>query len=84
MPHIELSPAALRDLGNLDAAVKQRVDQRLEAVGRGDIQGKPLKGDFKGVFSVRVGDWRELYRQVGPDLLEIARVQHRREVYRAR
>jgi mRNA-degrading endonuclease RelE of RelBE toxin-antitoxin system len=60
------------------------VDRRLEAVGRGELKGKALTGGFKGTFSVRVGDWRALYRQAGPDLLEIVTVQHRREVYRNR
>lgn len=47
--------------------------------------GKPLRGDFEGVWSARRGDYRVLYLiDEGRDQIVITRVGHRSQVYRAR
>jgi len=84
VPRITYSREAQRSLEGLDVGIRRRVDQRIEVLARGQIQGKGLHYEFAGIFSLRVGDWRVLYRQLEPDLLEIVAVAHRREVYRQR
>lgn len=47
--------------------------------------GKPLRGELAGVWSVRRGTYRVLYR-IREDSREVivARIEHRRAVYRSR
>ncbi len=42
--------------------------------------GKPLQGDLKGMWSLRVGDWRVIY-EISGEQVRILRIGHRREVY---
>jgi len=42
--------------------------------------GKPLQKDFKGLWSLRVGDWRVIY-EISGEQIRILRIGHRREVY---
>jgi mRNA-degrading endonuclease RelE of RelBE toxin-antitoxin system len=41
---------------------------------------KQLRGDWKGHFRIRTGDWRVIVRPVTPVLL-VVRIKHRSEVY---
>jgi len=42
---------------------------------------KPLSGEFKGVYKLRVGDWRVIYTVEG-DSIVVQGIGHRREIYR--
>lgn len=42
--------------------------------------GKPLRGDFKGVYSMRIGDYRVLYELAARKVVLLT-VDHRRHVY---
>jgi mRNA interferase RelE/StbE len=46
--------------------------------------GKPLRGDFEGIWSARRGTYRVLYR-VSEHLGEVVvlRIEHRRDAYRS-
>lgn len=41
---------------------------------------KPLRGDWKGHYRIRMGDWRVIFKVVRPDLI-IVRIAHRSNVY---
>ena len=57
--------------------------EALAHLGREPRAGKPLSGKLSGIWSLRRGDYRVLYRiDDDASLVEIARVGHRREVYR--
>jgi mRNA interferase RelE/StbE len=43
--------------------------------------GKALKGDFRGCYRYRFGDYRVIYAIIGQEVL-ILRIGHRKEVYR--
>lgn len=43
--------------------------------------GKPLTGDFKGLYRLRVGDWRVVYG-VETDTVAIRAIKLRRDVYK--
>ncbi|MDO8530690.1 MAG: type II toxin-antitoxin system RelE/ParE family toxin [Dehalococcoidia bacterium] len=43
--------------------------------------GEALKGDFAGLFRLRVGDYRVIYARTNEGYL-VLRIGHRREVYR--
>ncbi|MCX5692323.1 MAG: type II toxin-antitoxin system RelE/ParE family toxin [Candidatus Omnitrophica bacterium] len=45
--------------------------------------GKPLKGDKKGCYSLRHGEYRIIYEiYASQKIVHIIRVGHRREIYR--
>lgn len=68
----------LKKLGPKDASrILGKVEQEL---GSGGERGYPLKGDFSGLFSLRVGDYRVIYTKIENGFL-VLRINHRREVY---
>lgn len=81
MPAMLYSEQAKDDIARLDPAVKERVRNRVEALAASATEGKPLRNVLRGVFSLRMGDWRILYRRAGNDTLQIIAVRHRRSVY---
>ena len=87
MPHrIELTGAARRDLAGLLKNVLVRVDSRILALAeeprpRGATK---LKGQ-ENLYRIRVGDYRVVYEIDDAErVIVVARVRHRREVYRGR
>ena len=66
-----------------EPALYQRVARALDDLERDPFQGKPLKGELRGRYSYRVGDYRILYVVHQHQLLVlIIDVGHRRDVYR--
>ncbi len=63
---------------------KQRIlfESGLRELATDPYSGKPLVGELKGYWSYRVGNFRMIYVIDGSRILvEILRVQHRKEVY---
>lgn len=81
---VEFAPALDRDFGRLPADVLPRVDEAISDLAdnprpRG---AKKLK-DASGLWRVRVGDYRVLYRiDAAAEVVTIARVRNRRDAYR--
>ncbi len=77
-----LAPDAVDDVESLPVVIKARfavVVARLEAWP--DVSGaKPLRGEWKGHYRIRVGDWRVIFKPVRPDVI-VVRVANRRDVY---
>lgn len=83
---VDLKPAAVRDLRKLPEDVRRRIALRIDALatdqtppGMEALEGEPH------FFRLRVGDYRILYQvdRKARSVL-VARVGHRREVYRRR
>jgi len=71
-----------KDLPKLDGSILRRIKMTIEqrlALSPFDF-GKPLRHTAEGLWSLRVGDWRILYKVEGGKVL-VLRVGHRREVY---
>lgn len=45
------------------------------------LEGKELKGEFEGLFSYRIGDYRAIYTILGNTIL-VLRVSHRKDAYK--
>lgn len=79
---------AAEAVGTIRRLPKQPQRSVLTALGTLAVEpraGKPLSGELSGIWSLRRGDYRVLYRI--DDLarrIEVARVGHRRDVYRKR
>ena len=67
----------------LDRGIQNRIVDRLKDLSMEPRLGKPLKGNFKDMWSLRVGNYRILY-QIRDEHLIIAviAVGHRKRVYR--
>ncbi len=81
---IELTVPADRDLGALPGNVLRRVDARILALAERPrpLGCRRLQGR-KDFWRVRVGDYRILYAIDDQEhIVTVARVRHRREVYR--
>jgi mRNA interferase RelE/StbE len=81
---VEFTTAALRDLQALPREIQLRIDASILAVA--DTPRHPgaerLQGG-SGLFRVRVGAYRMIYHiDDAQQVVTIARVRHRRDVYR--
>ena len=52
-----------------------------EKVIKNPFLGKPLKGDFRGCYRYRFGDYRVIYTIIDKEVL-ILRIGNRKEVYK--
>jgi mRNA interferase RelE/StbE len=83
---VDLKPAAVRDLRKLPEDVRRRIALRIDALatdptppGAERLEGEP------NLFRLRVGDYRILYQvDRRRRSVLVARLGHRREVYRRR
>lgn len=71
-----------RDIPALDVAARRRVRAAIESrlTEHPEEFGKPLRSTLKGLWSLRVGDWRVVYRMAQAEV-HVLRIGHRREVY---
>lgn len=82
---LKISTRAARQLKKLkrDPALTQRLRAAFLEIADEPFRGTPLDGVYEGMRSLRVGDWRILYRIYRKQLtVLIIEVAHRREVYR--
>lgn len=70
------------DLPRLEAKARERVHRAILArlPTEPEKYGKPLRFTLKGLWSLRVGDWRIIYR-IAADEVWILKIGHRRDVY---
>jgi len=80
---VGISSQAARQLGDLDGAVRDRIQAGIDRLRVHPEIGKRLKGLLTDRWSYRVGDWRILYTfDRGQLLILVLAVGHRREIYR--
>jgi len=71
-----------RDLKKLSKTEAKKVLDKLEQdLGQEPDKGEPLKGNFQGLFRLRIGNYRVIYTKTIDGVL-ILRIGHRRDVYR--
>ena len=79
---VVIAQGALADVRALPVTMRARFDAvvtRLEAWP--NVSGaKALRGEWKGHWRIRMGDWRVIFKVVRPDLI-VMRVAHRSVVY---
>lgn len=82
---IQFLPAARKALARLPQPIQVRIDQHILALAeRPRPHGAiPLKGEGKGLWRLRVGDYRVLYLIQDQKLIVVViDIGNRREVYR--
>ena len=81
---IELRPEAIHDLESLDPSIVDRILKKLNWLKENFeiITPVPLKGELKGLFKLRVGDYRILYtHNKKQKLISVHLIGHRRDIY---
>ncbi len=79
---IEYKSSVAHDLKNLDKAAAKRVIKELEEALSCDTDcGEALTGQFKGLFKLRIGDYRVVYPKKQNGVL-VLRIRNRSKVYR--
>lgn len=70
------------DLRKLDKPTARRVLDKLERLlSRNPGTGIPLTGEFRGLFKLRISDYRVIYAKTAEGVL-VLRIGHRKDVYR--
>lgn len=41
---------------------------------------KPLRGEWKGHYRIRMGDWRVIFKAIAPNVI-VVRIAHRSTIY---
>ena len=77
---LELTPRFERRFRSLDRQIQSRILKELWALAENPYTGKMLRGTWKDVLSLRVGDYRVLYL-VTKEKVVLLSVGHRRRVY---
>lgn len=81
---IEYKASVAKDLRRIDKKEGARILRRLEEqLGAGGKMGKPLRGQFQGLWRLRIGEYRIIYVRTDEGFL-VLRIAHRREAYRKR
>lgn len=63
--------------------MKRRVDSAIRRLGDDPRQGKPLRGELSGKWSLRVGDYRVIYVvNEAEKAVILYTVKHRKVAYR--
>ena len=82
---VVVSAEARKSVRRLAKDVHAAVVAALAGLATEPRGGKPLVGELRGVWSLRRGDYRVLYRiNDKTKRVEVARIGHRRDVYRIR
>jgi mRNA interferase RelE/StbE len=75
-------PECWEDVSNIPRddlrRIKKAIETRLPHAP--DLAGKPLKGTLKGLWRLRTGDYRIIYR-IEPRQVFILRIGNRKDVY---
>ena len=76
---------AVKDLKKLDFQVRKSIIEKIEKhLVKDPIKlGKPLKGNFKGLYRYRIGDYRVIYIiNIAGETVSVTNVNHRKRVYK--
>jgi len=80
---LRFSSSAQKFIADLHLTLQTRIENALLEIAANPRAGKPLKGDLKGNYSHRVGDWRIVY-SIEKSFVYVKDIRHRRDVYRQR
>ena len=77
---VRFTPRFLKRIKALDREVQVRILREINILKTNPYAGKPLRGEWKGVYSLRMGDYRVLYQIKGNKVFLLV-VSHRKRVF---
>lgn len=87
MYRVRILDAATREMAGLDKPIGRRVIDRINwlATNVENIRPEALTGELRGLYKLRVGDYRVIYELLHDEqTVVIHAIGHRREIYRRR
>jgi len=81
MARVYLTRRAEKDLRKIGLVGKKRLQKKIFQLKSDFLDSKKLRGEFKGLYSLKVWPYRVLYR-VQKKNIEIVRIVHRQGVYK--
>ena len=80
---IQIKRSAARELQRVAKRDRTRLVEAIDRLAETPHLGTALKGDFRGLRRLRVGDYRVMYEVRDDELIVlVVRVRHRRDTYR--
>jgi mRNA interferase RelE/StbE len=82
---VRFTPEAVQDLKKLDRSVAERLLKKIRWLSENMdfAPPAPLRGDLKGKYKLRTGDWRVIYELDGKSgEMIVLFVGHRSDVYK--
>ncbi len=78
---VEYKASVERDLRKIDRKEVNRILNKIDKVlGEDSHKGLPLKGEYKGLYKLRVGTYRVIYSKTREGVL-VLRIRHRAKAY---
>ncbi len=78
---VEYKASVERDLRRIDKKDVDRILNKIEKVlSENPNKGEPLEGEYKGLYKLRVGNYRAVYSKTKEGVL-ILRIRHRGKAY---
>jgi mRNA interferase RelE/StbE len=77
---IRFTPCFLKEVKPLDKEVQVRILREINVLITNPYAGKPLHGELKGLYSLRIGDYRVLY-QIKGTVISLLVAGHRKRIY---
>ena len=87
MYQVEFTDTAVDDLSDLDRTVAQQALDRIRWLAGNveSVRHRALTAQFRGTFSLRIGDYRAIYSINRTELKVVVHfIRHRSKVYRLR
>jgi mRNA interferase RelE/StbE len=78
---LEFTPRFERRFRRLNRQTQVRILRELQVLTENPHAGKMLRGEWKSVYSLRIGEYRVLYL-IQEETVILATVGHRRRIYR--
>ncbi len=71
-----------RDFKSIEIKQRKRISKKIETVlSQNPCKGKQLKGEYKGFWRIRIGNYRIVYKIIRKDVIIVA-VGHIKEIYK--
>jgi mRNA interferase RelE/StbE len=79
---LQYTQVAAKAILKLNPSIRERIKKAMEELSQNPDLGKQLTGPLKGLRSLRVGDYRVIYKKEGDTfIILIVTVGHRKHVY---
>jgi mRNA interferase RelE/StbE len=79
---IEYKSSVSRDIKQIDKnAVDRILSEIKDTLSTNPIAGEILRGEFTGLYKLRIGEYRVIYSIIGKESVLVLRIRHRSKAY---
>lgn len=81
MPQVEYRPRVLKQLKKIPKIELRKIIRKLEILSEDSYSGKPLQGEYRGLFSLKAWPYRIIY-EIKKNGILIFSIKHRQGSYK--